>query len=42
MIYLSPIVLGEYRFGILASLHRVEYERELEGMESEVPCAATG
>jgi predicted nucleic acid-binding protein len=37
MIYLSPIVLGEYRFGILASRHRVEYERELEGMESEVP-----
>ena len=37
MIYLSPIVLGEYRFAILASRHRVEYERELEGMESEVP-----
>jgi len=37
MIYLSPIVLGEYRFGILASRHREEYERELEGIEREIP-----
>lgn len=37
MIYLSPIVLGAYRFGILASRHRVEYEQELERIEMEVP-----
>ena len=37
MIYLSPIVLGEYRFGILASRHRSQYEQELARMEMEVP-----
>lgn len=37
MIYLSPIVLGEYRFGILTSRHRAEYEQELAQMKREVP-----
>lgn len=34
---LSPIVLGEYRFGILSSRHCSEYESELDRLESELP-----
>jgi len=37
MIYLSPVVLGKYRFGILASRYRSQYEQELARMEMEVP-----
>ncbi len=37
MIYLSPVVLGKYRFGILASRYRSQYEQELAQMEMEVP-----
>jgi predicted nucleic acid-binding protein len=36
-IWLSPIVLGEYRFGIKASRHREVYERKLAEIEIDIP-----
>ncbi|MEX2606595.1 MAG: PIN domain-containing protein [Kiritimatiellia bacterium] len=35
-LYLSPIVLGEYRFGIAASRHRSKYEKVLEDLLDEI------
>jgi predicted nucleic acid-binding protein len=35
-LYLSPIVLGEYRFGIAASRHRARYEQVLEDLLNEI------
>ena len=35
-VLLSPIVLGEYRFGIHASRHRQEYEKELGLLEKSL------
>jgi len=37
VIALSPIVLGEYRFGILASRFRAEYEQQLRKIEHDLP-----
>ena len=34
-IFLSPIVLGEFRFGILGSRHRAVYEQRLRLIEQE-------
>lgn len=34
---LSPIVLGEYRFGIKASRHRRDYEERLALIEEDLP-----
>jgi tRNA(fMet)-specific endonuclease VapC len=36
-VWLSPIVLGEYRFGIKASRHRDIYERKLTDLELDIP-----
>jgi predicted nucleic acid-binding protein len=36
-LYLSPIVLGEYRFGIAASRHRSTYEKTLEDLLNDIP-----
>jgi tRNA(fMet)-specific endonuclease VapC len=36
-VWLSPIVLGEYRFGIKASRHRDIYERKLTNLELDIP-----
>ena len=36
-ISLSPIALGEFRFGILASRHRASYEGRLRLIEQEFP-----
>jgi len=36
-VWLSPIVLGEYRFGIKASRHRDIYERKLTDFELDIP-----
>jgi tRNA(fMet)-specific endonuclease VapC len=36
-ISLSPIALGEFRFGILASRHRTIYEQRLRLIEREFP-----
>lgn len=36
-ISLSPIVLGEFRFGILGSRHRANYEQRLRLIELEFP-----
>lgn len=36
-ISLSPIVLGEFRFGVLASRHRASYEQRLRLIEQEFP-----
>src|SRR6202040_675091 len=36
-ISLSPIVLGEFRFGILGSRHRASYEQRLRLIEREFP-----
>ena len=34
---LSPIVLGEYRFGILASRHRAQYQERISMIEDDLP-----
>ena len=39
-VVLSAIVMGEYRFGILFSRHRAEYEQRLVLVESELPVIA--
>jgi predicted nucleic acid-binding protein len=36
-VWLSPIVLGEYRFGIKASRHREVYELRLADLEMDIP-----
>lgn len=36
-VWLSPIVLGEYRFGIKGSRHKDRYESELVGLEKDLP-----
>lgn len=36
-ISLSPIVLGEFRFGVLGSRHRDRYEQRLRLIEQEFP-----
>lgn len=36
-IALSPIALGEYRFGVLQSRHRARYEEQLVLIEAEFP-----
>ena len=36
-VWLLPIVLGEYRFGIKASRHRDKYERKLTDLELDIP-----
>jgi len=36
-VWLSPIVLGEYGFGIRASRHREVYERKLTDLEMDIP-----
>jgi len=36
-VWLLPIVLGEYRFGIKASRHRDIYERKLTDLELDIP-----
>jgi predicted nucleic acid-binding protein len=36
-VWLSPIVLGEYRFGIKASRHREVYELKLADLEMDIP-----
>ena len=36
-ISLSPIALGEFRFGVLASRHREKYEQRLQLIEREFP-----
>ena len=36
-VWLSPIVLGEYRFGIKASRHREVYERKLSELAMDIP-----
>jgi tRNA(fMet)-specific endonuclease VapC len=36
-ISLSPIALGEFRFGILGSRHRTSYEQRLRLIEREFP-----
>jgi predicted nucleic acid-binding protein len=36
-ISLSPIALGEFRFGVLASRHRAAYEQRLRLIEQEFP-----
>ena len=36
-ILLSPIALGEFRFGILKSRHRASYEQRLRMIEREFP-----
>jgi predicted nucleic acid-binding protein len=36
-VWLSPIVLGEYRFGIKASRHREVYELNLADLEMDIP-----
>ena len=36
-IALSPIALGEFRFGILGSRHRISYEARLDLIEREFP-----
>ncbi|MCC5846455.1 MAG: PIN domain-containing protein [Verrucomicrobia bacterium] len=35
-LFLSPIVLGEYRFGIAASRHRIQYEKILAELLSDI------
>ena len=37
LLLLSPIVLGEYRFGIAASRHRREYQERLSLIEEDLP-----
>jgi len=39
-IYLNPISLGEYRFGILDSRHRSAYAKQLALIETEIPTLA--
>jgi predicted nucleic acid-binding protein len=36
-VWLSPVVLGEYRFGIKASRHREVYELKLADLEMDIP-----
>ena len=36
-VWLSPIVLGEYRFGIKGSRHKNMYESELAELERDLP-----
>jgi tRNA(fMet)-specific endonuclease VapC len=36
-ISLSPIALGEFRFGVLGSRHRTTYEQRLRVIEQEFP-----
>ncbi|CAN5160981.1 hypothetical protein BH20VER2_BH20VER2_17500 [soil metagenome] len=36
-IALSPIALGEFRFGVLGSRHRAAYEEQLRLVEDEFP-----
>jgi len=36
-VWLSPIVLGEYRFGIKSSRHREVYERKLSDLAMDIP-----
>jgi tRNA(fMet)-specific endonuclease VapC len=36
-IFLSPIALGEFRFGVLGSRHRASYEQRLRLIEQEFP-----
>lgn len=36
-LFLSPIVLGEYRFGIKASRHRSDYEDRLAMIDEDLP-----
>jgi tRNA(fMet)-specific endonuclease VapC len=37
---LSPVVLGEYRFGLLASRDRASYEAKLQNLEQRFPVMA--
>ena len=36
-VWLSPIVLGEYRFGVKGSRHKNMYESELAELERDLP-----
>jgi len=36
-VWLSPIVLGEYRYGIKGSRHKIMYESELAELERDLP-----
>jgi len=36
-VWLSPIVLGEYRYGIKGSRHKIMYESKLAELERDLP-----
>lgn len=39
-VVLSPVVLGEFRFGLLSSRHRASAEDRLAALESDLPVLA--